>query len=104
MIRQNNFQQEQAIKIANDVKSKLREGIELAKSKWTENWANRINDIANTPRNAWKDVTTLKEWIQGRYKSPDIVRFKNKYGIFSETNEENIDLSPTHFKKYSTAK
>ena len=37
MIRQNNFQQEQAIKIANDVKSNLREGIELAKSKWTEN-------------------------------------------------------------------
>ena len=42
LIRKNNFPQEQAIKIARDIKSNLREGIELAKSTWTENLANRI--------------------------------------------------------------
>ena len=42
LIRQNNFPQEQAIKMARDIKSNLREGIELAKSTWTENLANRI--------------------------------------------------------------
>ena len=53
LIRQNNSSKEQAINMAKDVKFNLREGIKLAKSKWTENLANKIHDLANIPRDAW---------------------------------------------------
>ena len=40
LICQNNFPKEQAINMEKEVKLNLREGIELAKSKWTENLGN----------------------------------------------------------------
>ena len=52
LIRQNNFPKEEAINMAKEVKFNLREGIQLTKSKWTENLANKIHDLANTPRDA----------------------------------------------------
>ena len=61
-----------------EVNFNLREGVELAKSKWTENLSNMIHDTANTPRYIWQAVNTLKEWIQGHHKLADIVRQKNK--------------------------
>ena len=53
----------------------------MAKSKWNKNLAHRIHDLANTPRDVWKAVTTLKEWIQGHHKSPDII-LKNRKRVF----------------------
>jgi len=52
LIRQNNFPKEPYINMAKEVKFNLRESIQLAKSKWTENLANKIHDLANTPRDA----------------------------------------------------
>ena len=68
--------------MAKEVKYNLREDIQSAKSKWTENLANKIHDLANTPRGAWQAINTLKEWIQGHHKLADIVRIKNKKDFF----------------------
>ena len=87
-----------------DVRSNLQKGIELAKSKWTEHLANRIHNLANNPKDAWKAVTSLKKWIQGYHKSPYIIRLKNKNSKLYETNEENIESLSKHFEKLFNSK
>ena len=87
-----------------EVKFNLREGIQLAKSKWTENLANKIHDLANTPRYTWQAVNILKEWIQGHHKLAGTVRSKNKKGFFSESNEENLDLLSLYFQSVFNSK
>ena len=57
------------------------------KIKVDRKFKNRVHDLVDTPRDAWKVVTTLKELIQGHHKSPDIVRLKNNNCLFSKTNE-----------------
>ena len=104
LIRQNNFPQDRAINMAKEVKFNLREGIELAKSKWTEVLANIIHDLANSPRGAWKAVTIVKEWIQGHHKSPDIIRLKNSKGNFSESDEETLEILWIHFMNVYNSK
>jgi len=64
--------------MAKYIKFNIQEGIYLVNSKWTENLANMIHDLANTSRDDWKDVTTLKKLIQGHHTLPGIVRLKNK--------------------------
>ena len=78
LIRQNNFPKEEAINMAKEVKFNLRESIQLAKSKWTENLANKIHDLVNSPIDEWQAVNKLKGWIQDHHKLADIVRLKDK--------------------------
>ena len=70
----------------------------MAKSKCTENLANMIHNLANTPIYYWQAVNILKEWIQGHHKLADIVRLKNKKGFFPESDEENLELLSLHFQ------
>ena len=90
--------------MAKEVKFNIREGIQLAKSKWNENLANKIHDLAHTPKDAQQGVNTLKKWIQGHHKLADIVRLKNKQGFFSEYNEEDLDLLSLHFQSVFNSK
>ena len=48
-----------------EVNFNLREGVELAKSKWTENLSNMIHDTSNTPRYIWQAVNILKKMDSG---------------------------------------
>ena len=75
----------------------LKDGIILAKSKWSNQLAERIYDQSASPRDSWKAVNTLRELIQGHHKSPDIIRFKNEDGSFIETDENNVKYLSGHF-------
>ena len=98
-LRQNNHLVEQAKYMAKEAKINLREGIILAKSKWTDHLTTRLHDLTNTSRNAWKATTTQKVWIQGHQKSLVIIRLKNNDGKFTETDEEDFELLYGYFKK-----
>ena len=98
-LRQKNILVEQDKHMVKEAKINLREGINLAKSKWIDHLATRIHYLTNTPRNAWKAVINLKEWIQGHQKYPDIIKLKNNDGKFTETDEENVELLSGYFKK-----
>ena len=78
LIRQNNSPKEPYINMAKEVKFNIREGIQLAKSKWNENLANKIHDLVNSPIDEWQAVNKLKGWIQDHHKLADIVRLKDK--------------------------
>ena len=62
-IRQLDYSTSEAKEMAKEARKNLSEGISLAKSRWSGKLADRIHDMANYPKDAWKAVFTLKEWL-----------------------------------------
>ena len=62
-IRQLDYSTSTAKEMAKEARKNLSERISLAKSRWAGKLADRINDMANYPKDAWKAVFTLKEWL-----------------------------------------
>ena len=42
-------------------------------------------------------MNTLKDWIHGHHKTPDIMRFQLPNSTFSLTNEEHVEILCKHF-------
>ena len=55
--------------------------------------------MARNHKDSWKAVNTLKEWIQGHHKTPDIMRVVKEDGSFTGTDEEIVDILAHHFYK-----
>ena len=51
------------LKMCKDTKHNLKNGISLAKANWTSHRAERIHEISRNPKDSWKAVNTLREWI-----------------------------------------
>ena len=83
-IRQLDISNETAKEMAKEARKHLSEGILLAKCTWSSQLAVRIHDMANYPKNAWKAVITLKEWLQGYHKTPNTIRLKKSDKNFTE--------------------
>ena len=60
--------------------------------------------MANYPKDAWKGVFTLKEWLQGHHKVPTIFRLKKKNNSFTETNSEVVELLSDFFHSVYNSK
>ena len=52
-IRQNVYSNEDAIILAKEVRRNLREGIELAKNRWSRHLADRIHQMPQNPKDSW---------------------------------------------------
>ena len=46
-----------------DTKHNLKHDISLAKANWTSHRAERTHEMSRNPKDAWKAVNTLREWI-----------------------------------------
>ena len=53
--------------------------------------------MANYPKDAWKAVFTLKEWIHGHHKTSTIFRLKKEDNCFTETDPEVVELLSKFF-------
>ena len=58
-----------------------------------------IHEMARNPKDSWKAVNTLKEWIQDHQKTQDIMRFAKEDGSFTGTDEEVVEILAKHFHK-----
>ena len=96
-IRQLDYSTSTAKEMAKEARKNLSEGISLAKSRWSGKLADRIHDMANYPKDAWKAVFTLKEWLQGHHKTPTIFRLKKKDDSFTETDPKVVELLSKFF-------
>ena len=99
LIRQGSFSVEGAKTLAKDTRNNLKDGILQAKANWSSHLAKRIHDLANYPKDAWKAVNTLKEWIQGHHKTLDIMRWIKDDGSFAGSDEEILVVLARHFQK-----
>ena len=99
LIRQGSFSVEEAKTLAKEARNNLKDGILEAKANWSSHLAKRIHDLANYPKDAWKAVNTLKEWIQGHHKTPDIMRLSKEDGSFTSSDEEILVVLAKHFQK-----
>ena len=91
------FSTRTAKEMAKEARKNLSEGILLAKSRWSSKLADRIHDMANYPKDAWKAVFTLMEWLQGHHKTPNIFRLQKKDNSFTETDSEVVELLSKYF-------
>ena len=82
----------------------LRDAIMIATLRWTSVLPNRIHQMSDSPRDSWKAVNTLKNWIQGHRKTPEIIRFRKENGEFTKTNKENVAELIKHFHKVFNSK
>ena len=89
-IRQNKFPDSQAKFKAKEARYNLKDCIILAKAKQSNHLAECFHDLSANPRDSLKRLNTLKEWIQGHHKGPNIIRFKKEDGSFIETDEEVV--------------
>ena len=96
-IRQNKFPESQAKLKTKEGRQNFKNGIILAKTKWSNHLTKRIHDVSANPRYSWKGVSILKEWIKRRHTLPDITRFKKENGSFIETDEEVTKGLAKHF-------
>ena len=78
LIRQKKFDVKTAKSMARTVKKNLQDGIELAKSRWSNHLAEKIHSMSHFPKDALSAVNKLKDWIQGHHVTPNIMRFKKK--------------------------
>ena len=83
--------------MAKEARKNLSEGISLAKSIRSIKLVDRIHDMANYPKDTWKEVFTLKEWLQDHHKTPTIFILKKKDNSFTETNSEVVELLSKYF-------
>ena len=81
------------------VKKNLQEGIELAKSRWSNHFAERIHSMSYFTKDAWSAVNKLKYWIQGNHVTPNIMRFKKADDTYTKTDEEKLEVLSPHFTK-----
>ena len=51
-------------KFAKEARKNLRDGIELAKHKWSNHLASKIHKISRNPKDVLQAVNTLKDWLQ----------------------------------------
>ena len=56
LIRQGSFSVEEARTMAKDARNNLKDGILQAKANWSSHLENRIHDLTNYPKDAWKAV------------------------------------------------
>ena len=99
LVRQGKYSTTQAKIMCKDSKKDLKDVISLAKANWTSHLAERIHEMARNPKDSWKAINTLKEWIQGHHKTPDIMRFAKEDSSFTGTDEEVVDILAHHFHK-----
>ena len=99
IIRQGKYSTTQAKIMCKDANKNLKDIISIAKANWTYPLAERIHEMARNPKDSWKAVNTLKEWMQGHHKSPDIMRFIKEDGSFVGTDEEVVEILAKHFHK-----
>ena len=85
--------------MARTVKKNLQDGIELAKSRWSNHLAERIHSMSHFPKDTWSAVNKLKDQIQGYHVTPNIMRFKKEDETYTETDEEYLEMLSTHFEK-----
>ena len=57
----------------------------------------KIHNLSDSPKEAWKSVNILKDWIHDHHKTPDIMRFQLPNSTFSSTNEEHVEILCKHF-------
>ena len=98
-IRRGNYSTSQAKTMCKDTKKNLKDIIYIAKANWTSHLAGRIHEIARNPKYSWKAVNTLKEWIQGHHKTPDIMKYIKEDRSFTGTDEEVVEILADHFHK-----
>ena len=53
--------------------------------------------MSESPKDLWKAVKTLKNWIHEHHEEPNTMRFKNSDGTFTTIDSERIDKLKTHF-------
>ena len=102
--RQANISTEEAKKLCIESRKNLKDAIIIAKSRWTKVLADRIHQMSCSPRDSWKAVNTLKNWIHGHHISPEIMRFRKENGEFTKTNKENVAELVKHFLKVFNSK
>ena len=96
-IRQLNYSTTTAKEMTREARKNLSDGISLAKSRRSGKLTDIIHDMGNYPKDAWKMIFTLKEWLQGHHKTPTIFRLKKGDNSFTETNSEVVELLSTFF-------
>ena len=75
----------------------LQDAIAVAKANWRSKSADKIHEMSESPKDSWKTVKTLKNWIHGYHEEPNTTRFKNSDGTFTTTDSERINKLKTHF-------
>lgn len=62
---------------ANEMDTKLcnnlSDAVELVKAKWTSFLAKKVKDMQYTPKEAWKEVTVLKEGLTRHHAQPTMM-------------------------------
>ena len=102
--RQANLSTEEAKTLCIESRKNLKDAIIIAKSRWTSVLANRIHQMSCSPRDSWKAVNTLNNWIQGHRITPEITRFRKENGEFTKTNKEIVAELVKHFHKVFNSK
>ena len=76
--RQANLSIQEAKQIYIKSRENLQDVIIVAKLSWASVLADTIHQMSYFSRDSWKVVNTFKNWIQGRHKIPEIMRFRKK--------------------------
>ena len=63
-------------------------GLTLSESWWTHFLTEKTRKLSDSPKESWKSVSILNDWIHGHHKIPDTMRFQLSDTNVSSTNEE----------------
>ena len=96
-VRQNDIPSPEAKDMCRLANKNLQDAIAVAKANWTSKLADKIHQMSESPKDSWKAVKTLKNWIHGHHEEPNTMRFKNSDGTFTTTDSERINKLKTHF-------
>ena len=55
--------------------------------------------MSKISKEVWSAVNTLKDWIQDSHVTLNIISFKKNEYTYFETDEENLDILSTDFRK-----
>ena len=64
-VRQNDIPSSKAKDMCRLANKNLQEAIAVAKENWTSKLADKIHQMSESPKDSWKAVKTLKNWIHG---------------------------------------
>jgi Reverse transcriptase (RNA-dependent DNA polymerase) len=79
----------------------LRKALELAKNNWIEHQLESIteDEFKKDPRLGWQTINKINDGITGHHIKNTAMKFKNKEGIISQTDKENVEAITQHFNE-----
>ena len=82
-------------------RANLRKAIVLAKNKWIEFQLESITEekFKKDPRLGWQTINKINDGITGHHIKTTAMKFKNKEGVISQTDKENVEAITQHFNE-----